>query len=395
VTGTAAFAGRGLAWLLHPVEPAEFLASAWERQPLEISRGDPDRYGALPGLEDVDALALFPGDNRLVRTGPDGKLSERPWRPDVHHVYRAYDDGYTVVLSGIHARSPAVGALCRELEADLEHPAGANLYLTPRDAQGFRPHVDAHDVVIAQLHGEKVWRVGGVPSRSFPTAAVPGAPVAEVPEPRSYRLAPGDALYIPRGWAHEAVTQASSSLHLTIGLHALTRGDLLAEALRLAVAAEPGLRRALPTGHLATALSASDVAALAGDLAAAVSPAMLDAARLSLGSRLLARQAATAGHFRSLDRAADLTAGSVVTRGFQGPCRVRAAGERIVADYPGNYLSVPPFLAPALEHAVHERTFTVGSLPGELSDAERIEFAARLVGEGFLTVVSTGEDPST
>lgn len=36
-----AFPARGLAWLMHPVEPAEFLDSYWEKRPLEVRRDDP------------------------------------------------------------------------------------------------------------------------------------------------------------------------------------------------------------------------------------------------------------------------------------------------------------------------------------------------------------------
>jgi ribosomal protein L16 Arg81 hydroxylase len=285
-----------------------------------------------------------------------------------------------------------IGALCRELEADFQHRVGVNLYLTPRSAQGLRPHVDSHDVVILQIDGVKEWRVGGVLSRSSPTAALPGEPIDSVPDAQGYLLTPGDALYIPRGYAHEAVTQTSSSLHLTVGIHVLTWADLLGEALHLVAAENPDLRRALPVGHFGSAFDQTEVAALVHSVAAMTSESVLEAARLSLGSRLLQRQAATAGHFHSLDSVPDLTVDSVVARGFQGPCRVRVTGERVVVDYPGNYLSVPPFLAPALEHAVNARTFTVGSIPGDLGDSAKIEFAARLISEGFLSVVNNRKD---
>ena len=40
-------------------------------------------------------------------------------------------------------------------------------------------------------------------------------------------LEPGDCLYLPRGWLHSAVAQGGTSIHLTIGLRATTRHDLL------------------------------------------------------------------------------------------------------------------------------------------------------------------------
>lgn len=406
VMSEAATTAPGLAWLLHPIAPSEFLRSYWETQPLAVRRAEPTYFSTLPGIDDVDGLittGVFGGGRwtpggRLVRTRSDGKRSERPFRleadgrADIHDIYRSYDAGYTVVLDGIHWRSPAVGALCRGLEADLQHPVGANLYLTPHNAQGFRPHVDSHDVIIAQLHGAKEWRVGAVASRAFPTVSNPGGPVDRVPDAQVYLVSQGDALYIPRGYAHEALTQESSSLHLTIGMNAFTWADLLAEALRLVVAEAPDLRRALPVDHLGRSFEESELTSLVERVEAVGNASVLEAARLSLGSRLLQRQAATTGHFGSLDAGSGVTAASILTRGFQGPYRIRSDDERVIVDYPGNYLSVPQLLAPALEYAANTPTFAVGSIPGDLSDADRIEFARRLVSEGFLSVVNYRRD---
>lgn len=397
---------HGLAWLLHPVEPAAFFESYWETRPLEVKRAKPTYYTPLPGLADVDGLitstvfgvSARTVEGRLVRSAPDGTLSQHPFRLDaggfldIHHIYRSYNHGYTIVLNEIHRRSATVGALCRELEAEFNHPVGANLYLTPRNAQGFRPHADSHDVMIVQIHGEKEWRVGATPARLLPTTAFPSEPIDAIEDAKGFRLSPGDALYIPRGYAHEAITQLSSSLHLAVGIHSFTWADLLAEALGRVAIENAELRRALPVSHLGTALYDDYAAALRQSVDALTSPPVLEAARLSLGAKFLKRQAASAGHFASLDAVHDLSVDTVVARGFQGACRIRTAGERVVVDYPGNYLSVPLFLAPALEYAVNSGTFTVGSIPGDLSDSDRIEFVARLIADAFLSIVSNGKD---
>jgi len=163
-----------LEWSLHPVTTAEFRRAYWESEPLWISRNNPDFFRGLPGLDDVDELITSTtsgrergavGDGRIVRTDDVGTLSERPFGldsngiPDIQDIYSAYHGGYTIVVNHLHRRSAAVARLCRGLEASLHHPVGANLYLTPQNAQGFRPHVDTHDVFILQLHGEKFWHV--------------------------------------------------------------------------------------------------------------------------------------------------------------------------------------------------------------------------------------------
>ena len=140
-------------WLLAPVAVDDFLHTYWETAPLLIDREEPGHLSVLPGLDDLDELittttsgrARSINDGRLVRTDPDGAVSSRELPldgegiPDIHDIYRAYYGGYTLVLNRLHRRSRAVSLLCRAIEAALHHPVGANLYLTPRTGQGFRP----------------------------------------------------------------------------------------------------------------------------------------------------------------------------------------------------------------------------------------------------------------
>ena len=60
-------------------------------------------------------------------------------------------------------------------------------------------------------------------------------------------LQPGDALYLPRGYLHSAVAQGETSIHLTVGVHPVTRHSLLKHLLAEA-AGEPSLRASLPLG---------------------------------------------------------------------------------------------------------------------------------------------------
>ena len=60
-------------------------------------------------------------------------------------------------------------------------------------------------------------------------------------------LRPGDALYLPRGWLHSAEALGETTIHLTIGMHATTRYDLV-QALVALAADSPALRESLPIG---------------------------------------------------------------------------------------------------------------------------------------------------
>ncbi|WP_209238972.1 JmjC domain-containing protein [Streptomyces oryzae] len=75
--------------------------------------------------------------------------------PGIQAIYRAYQEGYSVVINGVHHKSAVIADLSRNLEGALHHQVGVNLYLTPQRGQGFTPHVDTHDVFVLQLHGVK------------------------------------------------------------------------------------------------------------------------------------------------------------------------------------------------------------------------------------------------
>lgn len=97
---------------------------------------------------------------------------------------------------------------------------GANIYLTPPNSQGFAPHYDDIEAFVLQIEGQKEWLL--YPPRND-TEQLPressgnfqenelGAPVFR------QILNPGDTLYFPRGWIHQARTvENQHSLHITL-----------------------------------------------------------------------------------------------------------------------------------------------------------------------------------
>jgi bifunctional lysine-specific demethylase and histidyl-hydroxylase NO66 len=388
-----------LDWLLRPVPVTAFFGSYWETTPLLVSRENPDYFASLPGLDAVDELITATtssavrsaGDGRIVRTDPGGVASERSIRlgangiPDIQDVYRAYHNGYTIIVNQLHRRSAAVALLCRVLENSLHHQIGTNLYLTPRGGQGFPPHVDNHDVLILQLHGVKEWHVFR-PSDDLPLAAGKHGPAESAGDFREFTLRPGDVLYLPRGFPHEAVTAASPSLHLTVGIHVYRWMDLMVEAVRLLADEQVSLRAALPPGFLGDPLDAAHATKLANDLALAMADASLvDRAKARLGASLLeAGKAAAGGHFRSLDAIAGLTGESIVARAPGVLCRVRSTPGEALIEFATNYVSGPLLLEPTLRFIAEHERFAVFELPGELTTEDKLDLVGRLVSEGLL-----------
>ncbi|MCX4591227.1 cupin domain-containing protein [Streptomyces sp. NBC_01549] len=174
-------------------------------------------------------------------------------------------DGASLVLDAVEKIHPVVGAAAEGLERFLGTSVQANAYASWTDREGFGLHWDDHDVVVVQVHGSKRWRLYGS-TREAPTFRdvespdrPEGDPVADIV------LAPGDVLYLPRGWWH-AVTadQGTESLHLTFGMVPHTGADLMlwvVDQLRSSLA----LRRDIP--RFASLSEHSDfIAALRGEV---------------------------------------------------------------------------------------------------------------------------------
>jgi bifunctional lysine-specific demethylase and histidyl-hydroxylase NO66 len=263
--------------------------------------------------------------------------------------------------------------------------SGHNLYLTPRNGQGFRPHVDTHDVFILQLHGEKEWHVAS-PSNDLPLASAKQGPMDSLPDFRKLTLRPGDTLYLPRGFPHEATTGSSSSLHLTVGVYVYRWVDLVHEVLTLVADERVQYRNALPPGFLDTSLDPVRVSTLGDDLALALGDtSLIERAKERLGARLLgSRKAGGRGQFRSIDAIPDLNADSVVVRVPGLLCRVRSTAEEARIEFANNYVSGPSLLDPALKFIAERERFAVRELPGLETTDDKIDLVSRLVSEGLL-----------
>jgi hypothetical protein len=154
-------------------------------------------------------------------------------------------EGATLIIDAVQDFSKPLQQLCFNLEQVLRTNVNVNTYVAFRDLQGFDLHFDDHDVFILQVYGHKDWSVYGetVPNALKDITAPPrpdGAPVFK------RRLAPGDVLYMPRGWWHYATPCEEPSLHLTVGMRMPTFMDLIGWLQRQLYAADGDVRSRLP-----------------------------------------------------------------------------------------------------------------------------------------------------
>lgn len=393
------------------VPAAVFAADFWARQPLyspaaETGAGFADLFGAAA----VDELLSRRGlrtpfvrmakqgrvldAGRFTRSGGAGATVADQVADD--KVLGLLADGASLVLQGLHRTWPPLVDFGSRLAGQLGHPVQINAYVTPADNQGFSAHYDTHDVFVLQIAGRKAWQVHAPvvadpsPEQTWEQRRAEVATRAAESPLLDLTLAPGDALYLPRGYLHQARALGELSIHLTIGVHPITRHDLLRE-LVAAVADEPELRRSLPMGA-----DLADVHALAPELIESIrrftaSVGTGDPYAGAVASRIGRRlgrdtRPAAIAPLRQLGELAGLADDSVVQLRPGSRVTTTEGPDELRIDLLDRYLSVPSEMAQAVRLVLTGRPVRVGDLPG-LDPAERLVLARRLLREAFVVAV--------
>jgi hypothetical protein len=389
------------------LEPAKFAAAHWGRAPLlcrAAELGGPDGFTDLLSPAAVDELLSRRGLRtpflRVAKagrvlpaaefTGSGGAGAEIGDQVVDDRVMALYAGGATLVLQGLHRIHPPLIDFARRLGTELRRPLQVNAYLTPPASQGFSTHYDTHDVFVLQVDGTKRWRIhepvlpdpleqqawGGRADEVAATAD--GEPALDV------ELAPGDALYLPRGWLHSAQAQGVRSLHLTFGVRALTRYALVEELLKLA-AGDARLRATLPFG-----LDVTDPETIEPELTETVEALrswLAGTTPAEVAGRLAARdwpatRPEPIAPLAQLDFAAALSPGDAIAARAGLRHHISTDGpDHVTLHLTGRTLRFPAYCTPALQAVLAGDPVRVGDLPLD-DDEDRLVLARRLLREG-------------
>ncbi|XP_070273119.1 ribosomal oxygenase 1 [Myotis yumanensis] len=254
-------AARLFEWLIAPMPPDHFYRRLWEREAVLVRRQDHTYYQGLFSTADLDAMLR----NEEVQFGQhldaarylDGRREtlNPPGRALPAAAWSLYQAGCSLRLLCPQAFSTTVWQFLAVLQEQFGSMAGSNVYLTPPNSQGFAPHYDDIEAFVLQLEGRKLWRVyrPRVPTEELALTSSPNFSQEDLGEPVLQTvLEPGDLLYFPRGFIHQAECQDGvHSLHLTLSTYQRnTWGDFLEAVLPLAVQAameeNVEFRRGLP-----------------------------------------------------------------------------------------------------------------------------------------------------
>lgn len=389
---------RFLAEVLAPVDLETFFDSHWERRPLHLARAGDARFAALVDRSAIERLLAtadlrFP-DVQLVRSRApieQNAYTDEELRVVPRRLAEHYRDGATLVIGAAHRRFESLAELVRDAQAALGLRCQANLYLSPPGRQGFNPHYDSHDVIVLQLNGRKTFHFYTV-GVDRPFAFERFEPGMDVGGARqgSVTLDAGDTLYVPRGITHDAVAdETAASMHVTLGVAAVTMRDLALEALTVAVERDRAWRASVPWRHwrgggvdavgstvrptLRALFDALDEDTVTEALSRLRDAVTIDATEDALG--LLA-----------LDRASQPTPDTVLEIREQALDVERRSGHLKLRGTARVMTFEPPYIE-AVEYLIDAQRSRVSDLPG-LDAEQRTTLVRRLIEERFVAVVS-------
>ncbi len=281
-----------LADLLAPVSEAEFFAEWHDKKPLHVPAKRPDKFAGIMSWEiltdclnmtaiwSANCLGMVLDKERLPPERYCRQAIDRDgrtvWQPDTERVKRLLRQGASLAADDLDTLHPGMAAAADALERALGGKAQSNLYCSWAAHQAFDTHYDTHEVFAVHVEGKKVWRV--YENRIDRPIAHPAFKL--VPQEVHHRekggilmeptLRPGDLLYIPRGFYHDALAASESTLHITFGVTHVIGMDVLNLLLDHAVA-DPMFRSNFPLPQAGEAAMRRHLRALAarlGDIAA-------------------------------------------------------------------------------------------------------------------------------
>ena len=303
--------------------------------------------------------------------------------------------GSTLVVQGLHRTWPPLVDFATDLASELGHPVQVNAYITPAENRGFAAHYDVHDVFVLQIAGHKRWHVhepvvrNPLPDQPWQQHRAAVASRAAEQALIDVVLEPGDSLYLPRGYLHSADALGEISIHLTVGVHPVTRHHLVRQLIARPQD-DPALRPSLPLGVdlgdsqvLAAELSAT-VSALAAHLASAAGSAAVEALAAAVADEVTTQtRPAPLGplaQLRAVETLGPETALSL-RRGLR--CRITRRGGELQLRLLDRTIELAISAENAVKAVLTGELLTPASLPGLDAD-EQLALARRLLREGVL-----------
>lgn len=225
--------------LLAPMSVAEFLSEYRGKKPLHI-KGAADKFADVMSWDSLSGLInqssiWSSASMQLVMDGERvpaadycaqsmGRDGVKVMMPDTDRVRVWLQSGASLLLNDIDQLTSGLKSAATALETGLGGKVQCNLYCSWKEHPGFGSHYDTHEVFAAHITGEKVWRIYECPTPDVIRHAQFLVSDDKFHERNKGKLTdevtlrPGDLLYIPRGWYHDALAKSEATIHVAMGL---------------------------------------------------------------------------------------------------------------------------------------------------------------------------------
>ncbi len=390
-----------LARLLAPVSVDDFVSRYWERGHVHVPATARGAEAAdIPvTVAEVDAILASKAHRHpsisLTDAVREVESEEYTDADDVIETVRfmkRFSAGATIVINRLDESVPRVRQLCSDLESELGIHVQCNMYLTPRNAQGFATHYDNHDVLIVQCEGRKRWRLYDMPKplpmrgERFNREETRAGALST-----TFVMEPGDVLYVPRGLMHDAVNEGDDvSLHITVGFHAVRWTEVLLEAVAAAASDDVELRRGIPLGALTGAVPDAALAqSLQSHAARVLANLRWERVRPRVEDQYLHDHKENL-HGLLLDATTLVDAKTVFEHRPGAKVSLRDEGEAVVLDVLGRTTRWPGHARTTLQAALARPRFTLADLGEDLDEKGRATLARRLMAEGAVRIARGG-----
>ena len=262
----ARYSGLAFADLIAPLSTEDFFKSYAGKKPIHIP-GPADKFTFAMSWDHLNRIlnqtAIWTPhtlqlvlDTNMVRPdqysregfGRDGNLT---LLADFEKVRTFLRHGASLVLNEIETLNPGLKSIAEVLGYEPGGKVQGNLYCSWQKHQAFDVHYDTHDVFAMQVVGEKAWRIYQCPFKDpinhpmFKSRDNAFHRAHKGDLSMEFTMRPGDLVYVPRGFYHEALAESDATVHMSFSVVPLIGLDVVTMLFEHGVA-DDVFRQAVP-----------------------------------------------------------------------------------------------------------------------------------------------------
>ena len=218
--------GRGNRW------SSKFSRDDFQKLVNQTSLWTPDRFEVIINTNKVPPQNYF--TQFPLHNGTRFKLEPK-------NVQNLLGQGASIVLNGIEGMTEGLSFIRDCITGYSGGKVESNLYYSQPSHQAFSVHFDMHEVFAFQISGLKRWRIYQQAHRfpinhlAFMSGDQDKHEKAKGAVSKDLVMEPGDFLYLPAGYYHQAICVKGASIHLSFSIVEMIGLDVISEIFDAAV----------------------------------------------------------------------------------------------------------------------------------------------------------------